>query len=284
MNSKQNRATKKVFSLLSLVMLASYCTGLPAAESLAASKAIITTNDWHGFSQLKFFVAGRDCLLVLPGTAAKGKPWIWRTEFFGHEPQGDLLLLTNGWHVAYVNVQNLYGAPVALDHMDRFYEHLTGQFQLSVKVVLEGFSRGGLFALNWAARHPERVSSLYLDAPVCDFKSWPAGWGKGKGSPKDWERCKQVYGLNDEQARAYRLNPVDNLAPLATAKVAILSVCGDADQVVPMLENTLLIKERYEKLGGEIKVITKPGVDHHPHSLRDPQPIVDFILAHFKAK
>jgi hypothetical protein len=164
--------------------------------------------------------------------------------------------------------------------MDRLYECLTNNYNLNRKVTLEGFSRGGLFALNWAARHPDRVASLYLDAPVCDFKSWPAGWGKGKGSSNDWVHCKQVYGLNDEQARAYALNPVDNLAPLAAAQIPILSVCGEADTTVPMAENTLLAKERYEKLGGEIKVISKPGVDHHPHSLRDPQPIVDFILQH----
>lgn len=248
-----------------------------------AAETRVTTNTWQGFQQLKFSVDGRDALLVLPKTSAPGRPWIWRTEFFGHEPQADLALLSNGWHVAYVNVQNLYGSPVALDHMDRFYEHLTNHFQLARKTVLEGFSRGGLFAFNWAARNPARVASIYADAPVCDFKSWPAGWGKGKGSSNDWVRCKQVYDLNDEQARAYRLNPVDNLAPLATAHIPILSVCGDADDGVPMAENTLLVKERYEKLGGEIQVITKPGVGHHPHSLRLPTPIVDFILKHAPA-
>ena len=78
----------------------------------------------------------------------------------------------------------------------------------------------------------------------------------------------------------YRLNPVDNLAPLAKAKIALLHVCGDADDVVPIAENTLLVKEGYEKLGGTIQVIVKPGVNHHPHSLRDPTPIVEFIVAH----
>jgi len=245
-----------------------------------AAEPIVTTNAWHDFQQLKFSMDGRDALLVRPKIPAPGQPWIWRTEFFNHEPQADLELLTNGWHVAYLNVQNMYGAPMALDHMDRFYEYLTNHFGLAPKTVLEGFSRGGLFAFNWAARHPERVASIYVDAPVCDFKSWPAGWGKGKGSSNDWVRCKNVYGLNDEQARAYKLNPVDNLAPLARAHIPILSVCGDADTTVPMAENTLVVKERYEKLGGEIKVITKPGVDHHPHSLRPPTAIVDFILHH----
>ena len=267
------------FALLCLATVM-FCTSPAAAEDPAVGTPPVTKSSWNGFEQLNFQVDGRSCLVVVPAARAAGSPWIWRTEFFGHEPQADLALLSNGWHVVYMDVQNLYGAPAALDHMDRFYEHLTGTLRLSAKAVLEGFSRGGLFAFNWAARHPGRVSSLYVDAPVCDFKSWPGGLGKGKGSPDDWALCKKVYGLDDAAARAWKLNPVDNLAPLAGARIPILSVCGDADDVVPMPENTGLVEERYAKLGGEIKVISKPGVGHHPHSLKDPKPIVDFILAH----
>ena len=32
------------------------------------------------------------------------------------------------------------------------------------------------------------------------------------------------------------------------------------------------------KNGGKIKVIRKPGVGHHPHSLKDPTEILDFLL------
>jgi len=239
---------------------------------------------WNGFERLDFTCGGRSCMLVLPKKPAPGNPWIWRTEFFGHEPQADIALLGKGFHAAYVNVQNLYGAPVALDAMDAFYACLAKQYRLAPKVVLEGFSRGGLFAFNWAARNPEKVACLYVDAPVCDFKSWPGGKGRGKGSRSDWERCKQVYGLSEAEALAYRLNPVDNLAPLAKAKIAILSVCGEADTVVPIEENTRLVQRRYEQLGGEIEVIAKPHCDHHPHSLKDPAPIVDFILRHTRGK
>jgi alpha-beta hydrolase superfamily lysophospholipase len=70
---------------------------------------------------------------------------------------------------------------------------------------------------------------------------------------------------------------VDNLAPLAKAKISILSVCGDADKVVPIEENTRLVEQRYKALGGHIEVIVKPGCDHHPHSLKDPAPIVEFV-------
>ncbi|MDB6155675.1 MAG: hypothetical protein JWL90_4128 [Chthoniobacteraceae bacterium] len=238
-------------------------------------------SDWNGYKRADFVVEGRKALLVAPMSAAPGKPWIWRTEFFGHEPQADIALLGHGFHVAYIDLQNMYGAPVSLDLMDKFYAELTGRRGLAPKPVLEGFSRGGLFAYNWAARHPDQVGAIYADAPVCDFKSWPGGKGAGQRSPGDWERLKGVYQFGtEEEALAYRFNPIDNLAPLARAHIPLLHVVGDADKTVPIEENTLLIKERYGKLGGEIEVISKPGVDHHPHSLKDPEPIVRFILRH----
>ena len=236
--------------------------------------------NWNGYEQRDFSVDARKCLLVVPKEPAAGKPWIWRMEFFGHEPQGDIALLGKGFHVAYMDLSNLYGAPVALDAMDKFHAQVTKEFGLSQKTVLEGFSRGGLFAFNWAARNPDKVASMYVDAPVCDFKSWPGGKGKGHGSPGDWNNVLKVYGLTEEQALAYKLNPVDNLAPLAKAKIPILSVCGEADKTVPIDENTRVVEKRYKELGGEIVVIAKPNCDHHPHSLKDPAPIVDFVLKH----
>jgi pimeloyl-ACP methyl ester carboxylesterase len=164
--------------------------------------------------------------------------------------------------------------------MNRFYEQVVKAHGLSQKVVLEGLSRGGLFAFNWAAKHPDKVAALYVDAPVCDFKSWPAGKGKGKGAPADWKRCMEAYGLTEEEALAYPHNPIDNLKPLAEKKIPILAVCGDADDVVPLAENMEIVRKRYEALGGEVKMIVKPGIGHHPHSLPDPAPIVDFVLKH----
>ena len=46
--------------------------------------------------------------------------------------------------------------------------------------------------------------------------------------------------MTDEQARAYTHNPVDNLAPLARAKIPILSVIGDVnDWIAPIVELVL---------------------------------------------
>jgi len=245
-----------------------------------AQQTVIKDTLWKGFKRSDFTVAGRKCILVSPEAAATGKPWIWRTEFFGNEPHADSALLTKGYHLAYINMQDMYGAPVAMDLMDQFYAYLTKNYQLNKKTVLEGFSRGGLFAFNWAALHTDNVAAIYADAPVCDFKSWPGGKGRGPGSPKDWQKLLKVYGFTEEQALAYKLNPVDNLAPLAKAHIPVIVVCGDADKTVPVEENTFVVEKRYKELGGEIKVVVKPGADHHPHSLKNPAPIVDFILAH----
>lgn len=263
-------------ALLSAIACGFAACGLAAAaDSPPAGRSL-----WNGYERLDFEVDGHKCLLVLPKRAAVGNPWIWRTEFFGHEPQADLALLGKGFHAAYIDVQNMYGAPVAMAPMDAFYAYLTSKRGLARKVVLEGFSRGGLFAFNWAARNPGKVACMYLDAPVCDFKSWPGGKGRGKGSPADWERLKKVYGLSEQEAIRYPLNPVDNLRPLAAANIPLLHVCGEADTVVPIEENTRLVEKRYRELGGPIEVISKPFCEHHPHSLKDPAPIVDFILRH----
>ena len=174
---------------------------------------------------------------------------------------------------------NLYGAPVAMEIMDRYYKRLTEQHGLSAKPVLEGLSRGGLFAFNWASLRPGNVAGLYVDAPVCDFKSWPGGKGLGPGSPEDWQRLLKVYGFTDEQALAYDKNPVDTLAPLAKAGIPIFAVIGAADEAVPVSENIDIVENRYKELGGTSTVIRKPGGKHHPHSLVDPTPIVAFAVS-----
>jgi len=255
-------------------------TGILLLLLCGATATQPTESNWNGFNRRDFVVDGRACILVLPKTSLAGHPWIWRTEFFGNEPQADISLLGYGFALAYMDIRDMYGAPVALDHMDKFYDYLTQHEGLSAKTVLEGFSRGGLSALNWAARHPDRVACIYVDAPVCDFKSWPMGQGTATRSDDDVAKLLKAYGMTEQQALEYRLNPVDNLKPLAAAKIPIICVYGRKDKTVPFDENASVIEQRYRALGGQISMFEKPFGDHHPHSLANPGPIVNFILAH----
>jgi pimeloyl-ACP methyl ester carboxylesterase len=270
--------------VLQRVMRFPIATLLALTAALHAAEPAPKVSDWNGYEKLDFEVAGHAALLVKPKTPAAGNPWIWRTEFFGHEPQGDIALLGAGWHVAYFKVSDMYGAPASIDLMAQFHDFITKTYGLNQRAVLEGFSRGGLYAVNFAATHPDKTAALYLDAPVLDIRSWPGGKGKGAGSKTCWDQALQIYGLTEETAPAFKGNPLDRLGPLAKAHIPILSVCGDADKTVPYAENTALLEQRYRALGGQVEVILKPGVDHHPHSLKDPQPIVDFLLKNAYAR
>ncbi len=236
-------------------------------------------SQYHGYDRFDFQVNGIDAIVVAPKAGAKGKPWVWRAEFFDHRPQTDLALLARGFHLTYIKVGNTFGCPDAMKHWDAFHALLTEKHGFAQKPALIGLSRGGLYCYNWAAANPDKVAVIYGDAPVCDFKSWPGGRGKGKGSKSDWAKLIKDYRFKDEaEALAYDKNPIDNLKPLAEKKIPLIHVVGDKDDVVPHEENTMIIKERYEKLGGEMKLIIKPGIGHHPHGLDDPTPVVEFIL------
>ncbi len=235
-------------------------------------------SQWNGYEKVEFTVAEHQGVLVKPKTVANGKPWIWRTEFFGHEPQADIALLGSGWHVAYFKISDMYGAPQAIQLMAQFHDYTTSTYGLNARVVLEGFSRGGLYAFNFAATYPDKTAGLYLDAPVLDLRSWPGGKGAGSGSKACWDQALQIYGLTEATAADFKGNPIDRIDPVVKAHIPIIAVCGDSDKVVPYVENTAILEGRYKELGGNIQVILKPGGDHHPHSLKDPQPIVDFLL------
>ncbi len=268
---------------------------LVSSASVAETKAGLvpvpfpgTKTTWSGFDRYDFTVDGKPVLVVVPKEAAPGRPWVWHGEFFGHKPAPDIALLGRGFHIVHMSLPDMLGAPEAVAHWAALHRELTEKHHLSKKPALVGLSRGGLYVYNWASAHPDKVSCIYGDAPVCDFKSWPGGKGKGPGSARDWKLVMERYGFKTEaEALAYPGNPVDRLAPLAKAKVPLLHVYGDADEVVPWDENTGVVAERYRKLGGKITLIAKPGVKHHPHGLDDPTPIVEFIWensANAKAK
>ncbi|GAA4462668.1 hypothetical protein GCM10023189_39650 [Nibrella saemangeumensis] len=234
---------------------------------------------FHGYDCADFTFGGRKAKLVKPRVVAAGQPWIWRARFWGHEPQTDIALLDRGFHLVYCDVAELFGNQEAVTIWNNFYQFLQTA-GLAKKAVLEGLSRGGVYVYNWAARNPDKVACVYADAPVLDLRSWPGGKGKGPGSPADWELFKKAYGYQTEaETAAFRNNPLDQVTDIVKGGYPMLHVVGDADEVVPVEENTALFAQKVKQMGGTIQVIHKPGVKHHPHSLPNPQLIVDFILA-----
>lgn len=251
--------------------------------SIAAAEWPGTESQWNGYAKYDFSVDERPAYVVVPKQAAEGNPWVWRARFPGFHAEADLLLLERGFHVAYINTNDMLGSPTAMKHWDNFYDFLTEK-GLAKRVALEGVSRGGLFVYGWASRHPDRVACIYADTPVCDFKSWPGGKGKGVGSSGTWQRLLKEYDFTEAEALAYPKNPIDILAPIAEAKIPILHIVSLNDVVVPPTENTFILAERYRKLGGEIEIIevqegTEKSQGHH-FTHPDPKRVADFIEKH----
>ena len=253
------------------------CVTIPLYAQGAADDAP-STDEWNGYVRHIFRLDGRTCYIVDPKKDAPGKPWLWRARFWGHRPEVDIALLAQGYHLVYMDAAEMLGNDKAVTDWNDFYKLLTTVHGLNKKTELEGMSRGGLYVYAWAEQNPEKVAAIYADAPVCDIKSWPLALRKGPPDTESWNMVVKAFDFHDvSDAIAYRGNPIDDLEPLAKAHVPLLHVVGDADQIVPLAENTRVLEERYKALGGSIKIIVKHGVGH-VHGLDDPTPIIDFLL------
>jgi pimeloyl-ACP methyl ester carboxylesterase len=122
---------------------------------------------------------------------------------------------------------------------DAWYSFLTEGYGLSKKPNFIGMSRGGLNAFTWATENPDKVSCIYADNPAI--------------SPTSLMKLGELAGYD----------------------VPLFHVCGSLD---PLLgKHTLAVESIYQQWGGRVSVLIKDGAGHHPHSLRDPKLIADFI-------
>jgi len=234
--------------------------------------------NFYGYQGYDFTFENRNAKIVIPKRTTRNHLWVWRARFWGHEPQTDIALLERGFHLVYCDISESFGNKEGLFIWNDYYK-LLRKAKLSKKAVMEGMSRGGVYVYRWAAQYPKRVAAVYADAPVLDLKSWPGGKGLSKGSPQTWDIFKKDFNFKtDEEALLFKGNPLDLTKKLAKARFPLLHVVGDADNVVPVAENSALFEQKIREAGGFIQVIHKQGVGHHPHSLQNPQPIVDFIL------
>ncbi len=229
-----------------------------------------------------------NALVMTPDEPLPGNPWVLssfqdvRNPAVANMVRTQLELVRRGFHVVGAAPGVVLGALDPNAVWDTVYEVMTTKQNLSKHVALMGLSREGLNAVRWTAANPGKVSAIYLDHAVCDFKSWPGGkLGIGPGSTNDWATLQKVYGFKDEaEALAFKENPVDLAPKLVADNVAIIYVAGEKDNYVPYSENGAPMQRQFEKLGGNFELIMSAGVDHHPHGLSDPRPVVDFIQKH----
>jgi pimeloyl-ACP methyl ester carboxylesterase len=181
--------------------------------------------------------------VIVPKTAAPGKPWVYRAGFADWDAAVDLALLARGFHIVTGPVGYNSDGPQR-SHWDAVYRHLTSH-GFSTRAVMEGAGGAAGEVYAWAIANPDKVSCIYAENPIlrCTMSKQP---------------------------------PLDNLAALAKAGIPLLDVCGSDD---PWLATqTRVAEQRYKELGGQIMVIVKESQGHYPLAPKDLKPVVDFIM------
>ncbi len=271
-----------------IVCLFTLTFGVSISPAQAQTHFPGTKTTWKGFTRYDFKFQDRDCRVVCPDKAAPGNPWVWNARFPDWHTDIDSILLTEGFYVTYINTDELIGSPKAVEAWIEYFNYLISTHNFYSKVALEGVSRGGLYVYNFAKKYPDKVSCIYAEAPVCDFKTWPGAFTGGKRSDSDWRLILEMYGFkNDAEALAYTDNPIDNLDALAKAKVPILHLIGLNDAVVPPELNTMVLVNRYIRLGGIATVVpcTQGLQDSEGHHfpIETPRLVANFIINNYKS-
>lgn len=233
--------------------------------------------DWFDFEREDFIWNGFACILVKPEKPLPGNPFVWRTEFFGAFAAADLEMVKRGYALTYVRLSGKYGNPWAVERMHGYYEYLKREKGFGKKAILFGFSRGGLYAMNFALAYPECVDKIYLDAPVLDVTSWPGGMGKGIGSREhEWGDCLTCYGETEDSIfDCLAARPVKRGDEFASLDIPLAVIAGNADETVPYDENAMPFINDFLRAGGKLYIRVKPACGHHPHSFEDPKEIRD---------
>ena len=250
-----------------------------AIEGLLSETRVQKTTRF-GSECLELQIGDVQGFLIMPtAPAADGsKPWVWYAPAYWngypHERLDWLFsrLLAQGFAVCGTNVGDSFGSPQSRRIYSRFYEHVVKEYGLSPKVSLLPQSRGGLMWYNWASENPEKVACIGGIYPVCDLTSYPGLAATAK-----------AYGLSELElsAQIAQHNPIDRLEPLAKAKVPILHLHGDKDEVVPLQRNSGELMQRYRALGGPGELIVIPGKGHAElPEFFESQQLLEFLRRH----
>jgi len=238
---------------------------------------------WNGFRMERFFFEDKDAIVVLPNEGTSIGRLAIKTEYWDAFPATEVALLEKGFFLCYIKNETRFALDDDVDRKARFVCYVSEKYGLQRRVVPVGMSCGGLWAIKFAARHPELVACLYLDAPVLNYMSWPCGFGTATAgiTQGQIDEAIQAHGMSSiSELINYRGMPLDKIPQLIASKIPVVLVAGDSDCVVPYHENGIYLQKAYEAAGLELEVYIKPECDHHPHGLEDVTPVVDFIMKH----
>ncbi len=234
-------------------------------------------------------LGGYPAFLITPTTPAPGNPWIAYAPTLAND-DGDIDLPVPpgaggepGYFTAYLDAGiaiagiapgvagagDKMGNPAHRAAYTLLYDELVGD-GYAPKFSFHARSRGGLLAHNWAADNPGKVAAIGGLFPVTNYLSYP-GEGFAAG----------LYGLTVQEFNddLDLYNPNERLLPLFNSGVKLFHIAGDSDTVVPLEDNSQIMKDGYDALGGTMTLTVIAGGGHGDVSdFYNNQPFTDFMI------
>ncbi len=239
----------------------------------------IITSEWNGFKRLDFQFEGRNCILICPNKASSGNKWLYKLEYFNAFPDMEIEMLKRGYYLAHMQNKTRLCPESDTDMRPRFCDFLTKEFGLNKRCALVGMSCGGMQAVYFAAKYPQYVAAIYLDAPVMNYLSWPLALGESENDCS--AEFESNMGLTVSEMLNFRNHPIDQKEKLLKSGLPIMLVSGDSDKTVPFCENGQVLYDYLIANNSNIELILKQGGDHHPHGLTDNTPIIEFVQKYY---
>lgn len=242
-------------------------------EKIAAAHKIVREDEWHGYGRIVFRFEGHEAWVVEPKEGpALGRPWTWTMQWADAfvDRTGVLDLLARGWRHVHIDTFDRRMDEEGLRVSHAFQRFLVEALGFAPKANLVGMSWGGFFSVRYAARFPECVARIYLDAPLLNFDGF-AHLGSAQ-TPTEAAACIGPWVSMPPQGGDWSSDPrmpVNMAEALAASRIPILLLYGGQDATVPPARNCEPFAERFQAACGEIEVIRRDLFGHHPHGL-DP--------------
>ena len=235
--------------------------------------------DFHGFKQILFEFDNKKATLVFPKNPREDKKWCFKTEYFSAFPNFQIEMLEKGYFVAHVQNETRWCLETDTERQAEFAKFLHNEFGLCEKFMTIGMSCGGMQSVYLAAKHPELVAAIYIDAPVINYLSCPCCVGDSNNSAYD--EFMKATGLTIKDLIGYRKHPQDYIPKLIENKIPMFLIAGDSDTIVPFDENGIHLVNAYNEAGLDYSLVIKKGCDHHPHGLDDNTPLLNFAEKYY---
>ena len=139
---------------------------------------ILAEYRYDGKYQLEFEFKGKRAIaLMLEDESKRNGKTVFKTEYFGAFPDLQNEFVARGYTLIFLENRNRWGTDSEIDDQIEFISYAARELGISDRVIALGMSCGGMMSILIAAKAPEHIQALYIDAPVVSFLSCPARLG-----------------------------------------------------------------------------------------------------------